>query len=154
MTPLPDKVVATNRKARYEYQILERFEAGISLKGTEVKSLRQGRANINEAYGVVRKGEVFLENAHISAYEQGNRWNLPERRTRKLLLHQREIKKLIGGVTRKGYTIVPLKLYFNERGYAKLEIALAKGKKTYNKKEDIKRRDLERETRREMKKYQ
>ena len=148
---MAEKLIASNRKARHEYHILERFEAGIVLKGTEVKSLRQGKANLNDAYGVVQRGEIFLQNAHISPYEKGNRWNLPERRPRKLLLNHREIKRLIGGVTRKGFTIVPLRFYFNDKGIAKLEIALAKGKKTYDKREDIKRRDLERDARRDSK---
>jgi len=148
---MPEKLIATNRKARYEYHILDLFEAGIVLKGTEVKSLRQGKANLNDAFATVEKGEVFLQNAHIAAYEQGNRWNPPECRSRKLLLHQREIKRLIGGVTRKGFTIIPLRFYFNDKGIAKLEIALAKGKKTFDKREDIKRRDLDRETRRDYK---
>lgn len=148
---MPERVVATNRKARHEYHILERFEAGIVLKGTEVKSLRQGKANLSDAYGVVEDGEIFLKNAHISPYEMGNRWNLPERRDRKLLLQKREIKRLIGGVTRKGFTIVPLRVYFNEKGLAKVEIALARGKKTYDKREDIRRRDLDRDDRREQK---
>jgi len=148
---MPEKLIATNRKARHEYNILDRFEAGIVLRGTEVKSLRQGQANLNDAFATVDRGEVFLQNAHISAYEQGNRWNLPERRARKLLLHQREIKRLVVGVTRKGFTIIPLRFYFNDKGIAKLEIALAKGKKTFDKREDIKRRDLEREDGRDYK---
>ena len=148
---MPEKLIATNRKARHDYHILDRFEAGIVLRGTEVKSLRNGKANLNDAFATLEKGEVFLQNAHISAYEQGNRWNLPERRSRKLLLHQREIKRLIGGVTRKGFTIIPLRFYFNDKGIAKLEIALAKGKKTFDKREDIKRRDLEREDGRDYK---
>lgn len=151
MTPVPQKLIATNRRVRHEYHILDRFEAGIVLKGTEVKSLRQGRANLNEAFATVDKGEVFLQNAYISAYEMGNRWNQPERRPRKLLLHEREIKRLIGGVTRKGFTIVALRLYFNEKGIAKVEIALAKGKKIFDKREDIKKRDLDREEHREFK---
>jgi SsrA-binding protein len=146
-----EKLIATNRKARHEYHILEKFEAGIVLKGTEVKSLRQGKASLNEAYATVEKGEIFLLNAHISPYEKGNRWNLPERRPRKLLLHQREIKRLIGGVTRKGFTIIPLRLYLNDKGLIKVEIALAKGKKAYDKREDIKKRDLDREAQRDYK---
>lgn len=150
---MPQRLIATNRKARHEYHIMERFEAGIALRGTEVKSIRQGKISIKEAYATVEHGEIFLRNAHISPYEKGNRWNQPERRPRKLLLHQREIKRLIGGVTRKGFTIVPLSVYFNERDLAKVEIALARGKKTYDKREDIKRRDLDREARRERKYY-
>jgi len=148
---VPEKLISTNRKARHEYNILETFEAGIVLKGTEVKSLREGKANLNDGYATVEKNEIFLQNAHISPYDKGNRWNLPERRPRKLLLHSREIKRLIGGVTRKGYTIIPLRMYFNENGIAKLEIALAKGKKTYDKRENIKQRDLDRQIKREYK---
>ena len=148
---MPEKLISTNRKARHEYNILETFEAGIVLKGTEVKSLREGKANLNDGYATVEKNEIFLQNAHISPYDKGNRWNLPERRPRKLLLHSREIKRLIGGVTRKGYTIIPLRMYFNENGIAKLEIALAKGKKTYDKRENIKQRDLDRQIKREYK---
>ncbi len=151
MKTAAEKNIATNRKARHFYNLFEHFEAGIALKGTEVKSLRQGKANINDAYATVKQGEVFLQNAHISPYEKGNRYNVPERRPRKLLLHQNEIKRLIGAVTRKSFTIVPLRLYFNERGIAKVEIALAKGKKTFDRREDIKRRDLEREEGREYK---
>ena len=145
------KIVANNRKARHDYHILERFEAGIVLRGTEVKSLRSGMANLNDAFASVEHGEVILQNVHIAPYVQGNRWNLPERRPRKLLLHQSEIKKLIGAVTRKGFTIIPLKMYFNEKGIAKVEIALARGKKIIDRREDIKARDIERETRREQK---
>jgi SsrA-binding protein len=145
------KIVANNRKARHDYHILERFEAGIVLRGTEVKSLRSGMANLNDAFASVEHGEVILQNVHIAPYVQGNRWNLPERRPRKLLLHQSEIKRLIGAVTRKGFTIIPLKMYFNEKGIAKVEIALARGKKIIDRREDIKARDIERETRREQK---
>lgn len=148
---MPEKLIATNRRVRHDYHIFDRFEAGIVLKGTEVKSIRQGRANLNEAYATIERGEVFLQNAHISAYEMGNRWNQPERRPRKLLLHEREIRRLVGGVTRKGFTIVPLRIYFNDRGIAKVEIALARGKKTFDKREDIKKRDLDREDHREFK---
>jgi SsrA-binding protein len=145
------KIVANNRKARHDYHILERFEAGIVLRGTEVKSLRSGMANLNDAFASVEHGEVILQNVHIAPYVQGNRWNLPEQRPRKLLLHQSEIKRLIGAVTRKGFTIIPLKMYFNEKGIAKVEIALARGKKIIDRREDIKARDIERETRREQK---
>jgi SsrA-binding protein len=148
---MTQKLIATNRKASHEYHFIERFEAGIVLKGTEVKSMRQGQANLNDAYGAVDKGEIFLKSAYIAPYEKGNRFNVPERRPRKLLLNKREIRKLIGGITRKGYTIVPLRMYFSDKGKAKVEIALAKGKKTYDKREDIKRRDLDRDARRELK---
>jgi SsrA-binding protein len=145
------KVIATNRKARHDYHILDRFEAGMVLRGTEVKSLRAGKANLNDAYATIEHGEVFLQNASIAPYEQGNRWNLPERRPHKLLLHQSEIRRLVGAVTRKGFTIVPLKMFFNKNGIAKIEIALARGKKDIDRREDIKERDIARETRREYK---
>lgn len=148
---MSEKLIARNRKARYEYHLEDIFDAGLVLKGSEVKALRQGKASINEAYCTVEGGEVWLKDAHIGHYDKSSRFNLPEKRPRKLLLNSREIKKLIGAVSRKGYTITPLRLYFNERGYAKLEIALARGKKVYDKREDIKRRDIERETRREYK---
>lgn len=139
------KTVADNRRARYEYEILETFEAGIVLTGTEVKSLRLGKANIAESYAAVEGGELFLINSNIPEYTQGNRFNHAPRRKRKLLMHTREIEKLGAGVARQGLTIVPLKLYFNARGVAKLAIALARGKKTHDKRETEKRRDWQRE---------
>ncbi|MCM8556947.1 SsrA-binding protein SmpB [Sphingomicrobium sediminis] len=139
------KVVADNRRAFYEYSVEERFEAGIALKGTEVKSLRNGEANIAESYVGVDEGEVWLVNAHIPEYSHGNRMNHDPRRRRKLLLHAREINKLFGAVNRQGMTIVPLSMYFNGEGKAKLEIALAKGKKAHDKRAAIKERDWKRE---------
>lgn len=139
------KVVAENRRARFNYEIGETFEAGLELTGTEVKSLRSGKANIAESYASHEGGEMWLINAHIPEYLQGNRNNHEPRRPRKLLLHQKEIDTLAGGVQREGMTIVPLRLYFNPRGRAKLEIALARGKKVHDKRETEKKRDWERE---------
>jgi len=140
------KVVADNRKARFNYEIGETVEAGIALTGSEVKSLRQGKAMIAESYADARNGEIWLINANIPEYKQAGPFNNHEpKRPRKLLLHQREINRLAGGVDREGMTIVPLKLYFNERGRAKLEIALAKGKKLHDKRETLKKRSWERE---------
>jgi SsrA-binding protein len=139
------KVVADNRRARFDFEILDTFEAGIELKGPEVKSLREGRANIGEAYASVTGGELFLVNAYVPEYSQANRFNHETRRPRKLLLHRRQIDRLAGGVLREGLTIVPLRIYFNERGRAKVGIALAKGKKLHDKRETIKERSWERE---------
>ena len=139
------KVVADNRRAFYEYAVEERFEAGIALRGTEVKSLRNGEALIAESYVAVEDGEVWLINAHIPEYSHGNRLNHDPRRRRRLLLHAREINKLFGAVGRQGLTIVPLSMYFNGDGRAKLEIALAKGKKAHDKRAAIKERDWKRE---------
>lgn len=139
------KVVAENRKARFNYEIGEVYEAGIVLTGTEVKSLRNGRATIAESYADTRGGEIWLINANIAEYLQGGRYNQPPKRPRKLLLHQREINKLSGAVEREGMTIVPLKLYFNEKGRAKIAIALARGKKLYDKRETLKKRSWDRE---------
>jgi SsrA-binding protein len=139
------RIVADNRKARFNYEIGEVFEAGIALTGTEVKSLRQGRATIAEAYADARGGEIWLVNANIPEYLQGGRFNHTPKRVRKLLLHRRQIDKLAGAVEREGMTIVPLKLYFNEKGRAKLELALARGKKLHDKRETEKKRSWERE---------
>ena len=139
------KVVADNRKARFNYEIGETYEAGIALTGTEVKSLRQGKATIAESYADTRGGELWLINANIPEYLQGGRYNQPPKRPRKLLLHKRELNKLSGAVEREGMTIVPLKLYFNEKGRAKVEIALARGKKLHDKRETEKKRSWERE---------
>ncbi len=139
------RVIAQNRKARFNYQIGETFEAGIALTGTEVKSLRQGKATITESYADARNGELWLINANISEYLQGGRFNHPPKRARKLLLHRRQINKLVGAVEREGMTLIPLKLYFNEKGRAKLELALARGKKLHDKRETEKKRSWERE---------
>src|SRR6201982_2824803 len=127
------KVVADNRKARFNYEIGETVEAGIALTGSEVKSLRAGKSTIAESYADPRAGEIWLVNANIPEYLQANRFNHEPRRPRKLLLHKRQINKLIGAVEREGMTLIPLKLYFNEQGRAKLELSLAKGKKVYDK---------------------
>ncbi len=139
------KVVAENRKARFNYAIEETFEAGIALTGTEVKSIRTGKATIAESYADARNGEVWLVNANIPEYLQANRFNHEPRRVRKLLLHRKQINKLIGAVEREGMTLIPLKLYFNERGRAKLQLGLAKGKKLHDKREAEKKRDWNRE---------
>ena len=139
------KVVADNRKARFNYEIGETFEAGIALTGTEVKSLRQGKATIGESYADARGGEIWLINSNIPEYLKANRFNHAPKRPRKLLLHKRQISKLIGAVEREGMTLVPLKLYFNEKGRAKVELALARGKKLYDKRETEKKRSWDRE---------
>ena len=143
-TPPEQQSIARNRRARHEYHILETWEAGIALTGTEVKSLRNGKANITDAFGIVKDGEVYLLNLHISPYEQGNQFNHEPTRTRKLLLHRREIRRLIGSVERQGLTLVPLELYF-KRGKAKVALALGKGKKEHDKRDDQRKRDDERE---------
>jgi SsrA-binding protein len=139
------KIVADNRKARFNYFIDETFEAGVSLTGTEVKSLRQGKATIAEAYADARDGEIWLINSNIPEYLQANRFNHTPKRPRKLLLHKNQINKLVGAVEREGMTLIPLKLYFNERGRAKLELALARGKKLYDKRDTEKKRSWDRE---------
>ncbi len=139
------KVVADNRKARFNYELGEVVEAGIVLTGSEVKSLRAGRATIGESYADARGGEIWLINANIPEYLQAARFNHLPKRPRKLLLHQRQISRLAGAVEREGMTIVPLKLYFNEKGRAKIEIALGKGKKMHDKRETLKKRSWERE---------
>ncbi|MFN3406358.1 MAG: SsrA-binding protein SmpB [Caldimicrobium sp.] len=145
---MPKKIVCTNKKANYLYDIEETYEAGIQLLGCEVKSLREGRANLSDSFARIVNGEVFLYNFHISPYPHSlEAKNLDPTRTRKLLLHKREIKRLSGKVQEKGYTLIPLKVYFNERGLAKVELALAKGKRVHDRREEIKRRDLERELR-------
>jgi SsrA-binding protein len=147
-TSQPDerkKSVARNPKATHDYHILETWECGVVLTGTEVKSLRNGQASIKEAYARLRNGEVFLDGMNITPYEQGNRYNHDPVRTRKLLLHRREIEKLIGAVEQKGLTLVPLELYF-KNGRVKVVIALGRGKKLHDKRDDLKRRAVERET--------
>jgi len=145
------KLIAENRRARYDYFIEDVVEAGIMLTGTEVKSLRNGRANIAESYAAVEGEAIILVNADIPPYSGGNRFNHEPRRHRKLLLHRKEIGKLIGAVQREGRTIIPLKLYWNEKGIAKLEIGLAKGKKTHDKREATAERDWQRDKARLMK---
>ena len=145
------RVVAQNRRARFNYEIGETFEAGIALTGTEVKALRGGKATIAESYADARGNEIWLVNANIPEYLQGGRFNHAPKRVRKLLLHRRQIDKLMGAVEREGMTLVPLKLYFNEKGRAKVELALARGKKAHDKRETIKRKDIDRETRQAVK---
>lgn len=139
-----------NRKARHEYHIEETYEAGLVLKGTEVKSLRQGKASLNEAFAYMKDGEVWLRDMYIKPYEHASYANHDDRRERKLLLNKREIREIDKAVTQKGYTIIPLKLYF-KKGYAKVLIGVAKGKKKYDKREDIKERDTKRELERQYK---
>lgn len=147
------KVVSDNRQARYLYEILETYQAGIELQGTEVKSIRAGKVNLRDGYALVRNGEAWLINVHISPYQSaGQYFNHDPRRTRKLLLHKEEIRKLIGKVEQQGLTLVPLKMYL-KRGWVKIDIALAKGKKLHDKREDIKRRDDKRTMERAMKQY-
>lgn len=142
------KIVATNRKAHFEYFLLEHYEAGISLYGSEIKSIRAGQISLNEAYIQVDGSQAWLMEAHIAPYESANRFNHEPKRPRRLLLHKREIRELWNAVRQKGMTVVPVKIYLKE-GRAKLEIALAKGKKLYDKRHDIARRDQEREVQRE-----
>ena len=147
----PIKVVAENRKARFNYAIEDTLEAGIALTGTEVKSIRNGKTTISESYADPKGGEIWLVNANIPEYLQANRFNHEPRRPRKLLLHKKQINRLIGAVEREGMTLIPLKLYFNERGRAKLQLALAKGKKLHDKRETEKQRDWNREKQRLLK---
>ena len=146
-----EKVVATNRKAFHDYFIEERYEAGIMLQGTEVKSLREGRVNLQDSYASVRGDEVFLHQCHISPYSHGNIMNHEPTRVRKLLLHKTEIHKLLGKTQQKGLTLIPLRIYFSKRGYAKVELGLAKGKKLYDRRETIKSREAGREVQRAIK---
>lgn len=139
-----------NRKARFNYQILDVIEAGIVLTGTEIKSLKQGKANIKDAYATYKNGEIFLINMHISSYDNGNRFNHDETRTRKLLLHKGEILKLRDKINIQGLTLVPLEVYL-KHGLAKVSLGVAKGKKVYDKREDIKKRDIERSIRAKLK---
>ena len=138
------KIIARNKRARHDYQIIDTWEAGIVLTGTEVKSLREGKANLTDSYGILNDGEIFLLNLHIPPYEQGNRFNHEPTRTRKLLMHRKEIRKLIGAVERQGLTLVPLEMYF-KRGVAKVTLALGKGKKLHDKRADEKKREDQRD---------
>lgn len=146
-----ETVVATNRKAFHDYAIEEKLEAGIVLRGTEVKSLREGKVNLRDSYASVDHEEVILHNCHITPYSHGNIMNHDPLRPRKLLLHRKEISKLLGKTQQKGLTIVPLRIYFSPRGKAKIEIALAKGKKQYDRRETIKTREAGREVERALK---
>ncbi len=144
-------VIATNRKAHRDYAVLETFECGIELKGSEVKSLRAAKVNLNDSFARIEHSEVILYNTHISPYSQASYLNVEAARPRRLLLHRNQIKKIVGRLTQKGLTLVPLKAYFNDRGFAKIELALCKGKRLYDKREDIKRRESDLELRRVMK---
>lgn len=144
------KIVAENRKARFNYYIEDTFEAGLALQGTEVKALRGGEGSIAESYAEVKDGQVFLVNANIAEFSHGNRFNHEPKRPRKLLLHTREIDKMVGAVERKGMTLVPLSIYFNARGRAKVELALAKGKQAHDKRATMKDRDWQRDKARLM----
>ncbi|HHT71129.1 MAG: SsrA-binding protein SmpB [bacterium] len=148
-----EQIVTTNRKARYDYFILETYEAGLALVGTEVKSLRAGRASLRDSYARAENGELILYNMHISPYQQGGYVNHEPRRPRKLLLRKNEIRKLAAMIQEKGLTLVPLKVYFNERGWAKVELALARGKKSYDKRDDLAARDAKREIERAFKEH-
>ncbi len=141
------KIIATNRKATHDYFIIEKYEAGIALTGTEIKAIRQGKVNIKESFARIIKGEVYLLNMHIGHYSHGNIYNHEPLRDRKLLLHKKEIAKLIGKLSQKGLTLIPLSLYF-KKNFVKVELALAKGKKLYDRREDIKKRDLQRQEKR------
>ena len=145
------KLVANNKKARHDFFIEEVYEAGIVLTGTEIKSVRQGKVSIKESFAKIENGEMIIYGMNISPYEQGNRFNVDPLRPRKLLLHKQEIRKLIGYTTQKGLTLVPLQMYINEEGRAKIEIAVARGKKLYDKREDIAKRDAKRDMERRMK---
>lgn len=145
------KLIANNKKARHDYFIEDTYEAGIVLTGTEIKSVRQGKVSIKESYAKIINGELILMGMNISPYEQGNRFNVDPLRPRKLLLHKQEIRKLIGYTTMKGLTLIPLSMYINEEGRAKVEVAVARGKKNYDKRDDIAKRDAKREMDRKMK---
>ncbi len=145
------KIISTNKKAFFNYEIYDTFEAGISLMGSEVKSIREGRISLKESYAEIKDGEVFLINCHISPYAPANRFNHDPTRERKLLLHRREIKRLTGKIKEKGLTLVPTKVLINDKGKVKIEVSLARGKRAYQKREAIKERDREREMRAELK---
>lgn len=144
-----NRSIAKNRKARHDYAIEDTLEVGIVLKGTEVKSIRQGKVNLKDSFAHVANGEVFLHNCHISPYEQGNRYNVDPTRKRKLLLHKREIRKLIGYTAQQGYSLIPLSVYLKE-GLVKIELAVAKGKKHYDKRQDIAKKEAQRRIQRHL----
>ncbi len=146
------KLLSQNKKARHDYFIEDTYECGIALTGTEIKSARQGKINLKDSYAKVKDGQVTVYNMHIAPYEQGNRFNVDSRRPRKLLLHKREIRKLIGYTSQDGLTLVPLRVYLNDRGLAKLELAVARGKKNYDKRDDMAKKDADRKMQQMMKK--
>jgi SsrA-binding protein len=145
------QAIATNRQAHRDYAVLETFECGIELKGSEVKSLRAGKGNLTDSFARIEKNEVILYNTYISPYEEASYLNVDPTRLRKLLLHRNQITKLVVQVAQKGFTLIPLKIYFNERGFAKVELGLCKGKKLYDRREDIRRRETDLEMRRILK---
>jgi len=147
------RLIAKNKKAFFNYEILETYEAGIALVGSEVKSIREGRISLKESYADIKEGEVFLVNCHISPYEAANRYNHDPMRERKLLLHRREIKRLTGKIKERGLTLVPTKVQINDKGKVKVELGLAKGKRAYQKREVIRERDRDREMQAELKKW-
>ncbi len=142
----------TNKKANFDYEIIDTYETGIVLTGTEIKSIRAGKANLKDSYAIIKNNELFLLNMHISSYEQGNRFNHEETRTRKILMHKKEILKLRDKLEIEGYTLIPIKLYF-KGSIAKILIGLAKGKKNYDKRESIKKKDMERQLAKDLKNY-
>ncbi len=146
--------IATNRKAYRDYEVLESLESGIELKGSEVKSLRAAKINLNDSFARFEGAEIFLYNAHISHYAQASYLNVDADRPRKLLLHKKQLQRINGKLTQKSLTLIPLKIYFNERGFAKVELALCKGKKIYDRREDIKRRETDRQMRRTLRNRQ
>ena len=145
-----NKIVVNNRKAYHDYEILEEYEAGLVLKGAEVKSLRESKASIQDSFCKIQNGEIFIYNMHIAPYEHSGSFKYPSKRPRKLLLHKKEINRLLGRTTQRGLTIIPLKVYFNKKGLAKISIGLAKKRKTQDKKEYLKRKDLDRQLRQEI----
>ncbi|MEA3421504.1 MAG: SsrA-binding protein SmpB [Acidobacteriota bacterium] len=147
------RIIAKNKKAFFNYEILEKYEAGISLLGSEVKSIREGRISLKESYAEIKRGEIFLINCHINPYEAANRFNHDPLRERKLLLHRREIKRLTGKVKEKGLALIPTKVFISDQGKVKVEISLGKGKKAYQKREIIRERDRDREMRAELKNW-
>ena len=147
------KIVATNRKARHDYQIIETYEAGMELKGNEVKSLRTEGCTLNDSFARIERGELFLYNVHIPEFEKSSFFKTEPKRTRRLLVHKKEIKKLTGFITQRGLTLIPIKVYFNEKGRAKVEIALARGKHTFDKRKKLKDDITERETQRVLKRF-
>ncbi|MCX7045091.1 MAG: SsrA-binding protein SmpB [Candidatus Sumerlaeota bacterium] len=144
------RVIATNRRAWHDYFVERSIEVGIELRGTEVKSLREGKASLVDSFAVADKGEIWVHDIHIPPYTQGNRWNVDAKRPRRLLLHRAEINKLIGAASQSGYTLIPLRFYFNDRNRAKIELGLCRGKRAYDKRQAIKERDERREQQREM----
>jgi SsrA-binding protein len=148
------RFAATNRKARHDYHVEETLEAGIALRGTEVKSMRAGKVNLRDSFARVESGEVILYNMHVAQYDHGNRWNHDPVRPRKLLLHRGEIRRLIGKTKEQGLTLVPLSVYFSPRGHAKVELAVARGKKHWDKRDDIAKREADRNVRRAVKNKQ